>query len=142
MTLPGLHIDSIQELFDALNKEAKEIQSFTEITMSEDMNEVVYRGNALQVYIARTGAMLAEAEYVLNFRLETAVMSAIAEIMEANKLSAGVQNALVASRLKEERKLVKTIERLNRTVTHQSEWCRSVLSKCREEMRLTNYLPN
>jgi hypothetical protein len=38
------------------------IQYFLEITMSEDANEAVVRGNDLAVYMARTGKLIADAK--------------------------------------------------------------------------------
>ena len=49
-----------------LQSEAQEIQEFLEITMSDNPQEVIERGNDLQVYMARTGKMLADAKYILN----------------------------------------------------------------------------
>ena len=52
-----------------LQSEAQEIQEFLEITMSDNPQEVIERGNDLQVYMARTGKMLADAN------IETDVVS-------------------------------------------------------------------
>ena len=54
------------------------------------------------------------------------------------KLSGKVQNALVDSICQEEKYLVDWIDRLNATCTHQLDFCRSIISKNKEELRLSN----
>lgn len=124
--------------FEELKREAEEIQSLTEITPSGEIEEAVQRGNDLVVYIARTGTMLAEARYYLNQKMNDETIKLIERILSKEKLSAKVQNALMDSICKEEQYLVDYIERLNRTCTHQMEWCRTIVSKGKEEMRLNN----
>ena len=121
---------------EELVKETEAIQAFAEITIGEDINEAVQRGNDLIVYIARTGKMLADAKYHLNLKRMSEAMNVVERIMDKAKLSAGVQNAMIDSLCKDEQQLVDWIERLNRTCTHQMEWCRTLVSKAKEEMRL------
>jgi hypothetical protein len=124
--------------FNDLLTEAESIQSFAEINIGEDIEEAVQRGNDLIVYIARTGKMLADAKYYLNKKMNDETMKLIERILSKQKLSAKVQNSLMDSICKEEQYLVDFIERLNRTCTHQMEWCRTLVSKGKEEMRLSN----
>ena len=51
---------------DKISEELAAIDAFLNITMSEDVQEAVLRGNDLAVYIARTGKLLADAKYHLN----------------------------------------------------------------------------
>ena len=46
--------------------ELTNIDSFLNITMSEDVAEAVQRGNDLAVYVARSGKLLADSKYWLN----------------------------------------------------------------------------
>ena len=46
--------------------ELTNIDSFLNITMSEDATEAVQRGNDLAVYVARSGKLLADSKYWLN----------------------------------------------------------------------------
>lgn len=46
--------------------ELTNIDSFLNITMSEDAAEAVQRGNDLAVYVARSGKLLADSKYWLN----------------------------------------------------------------------------
>lgn len=121
-----------------LKAEAQAIQDFLEITMIDAPQEVIERGNDLQVYMARTGKMLADAKYILNEQKRTETMNVVQEFIIDQKLSAKVQNALIDGLCKEAQYLVDWIDRLNAACTHQLDWCRSVNSKNKEEMRLNN----
>ena len=123
---------------EGIRKEAQQIQEFLEITMSDNPQEVIERGNDLQVYMARTGKLLADAKYMLNEQKRHETMDIIRDFIIDQKLSAKVQNALIDGLCKEEQYLVDWIDRLNAACTHQLDWCRSVNSKNKEEMRLTN----
>lgn len=124
--------------FEELTKEAQKIQDFLEITMSDDPQEVIERGSDLQVYMARTGKMLADAKYILNAQKHNETMDIVRDFIIDQKLSAKVQNALIDGLCKDTQYLVDWIERLNASCTHQLDWCRSVNSKNKEEMRLNN----
>ena len=123
---------------EKLRREAQELQDFLEITMSDDPQEVIERGNDLQVYMARTGKMLADAKYMLNKQKHQDTMNIVREFIIDQKLSAKVQNAMIEGICKEWQYLVDWIERLNAACTHQLDWCRSVNSKNKEELRLSN----
>lgn len=123
---------------EEIRNEAQQIQEFLEITMSDNPQEVIERGNDLQVYMARTGKLLADAKYMLNEQKRHETMDIIRDFIIDQKLSAKVQNALIDGLCKEEQYLVDWIDRLNAACTHQLDWCRSVNSKNKEEMRLTN----
>lgn len=124
-------------MIDKLIKECEEIQSFLEMTMSDDSVEVVGRACDLAVYMARTGKMFADASKLYNGRKKEEVLETIAYISEC-KLSAKVQNAIVDSICQEEKYLVDWTNRLNATCTHQLDFCRSIISKNKEELRLSN----
>jgi len=121
-----------------LTEEAGQIQGFLEITMSDDPQEVVERGNDLIVYLARTAKMLADAKLILNEVRKDQCMEVVSRFIIDQKLSAKVQNALIDGLAREQQYLVDWIERLNACITHQMDWCRSVVSKNKEEMRLNN----
>lgn len=124
--------------YEDLLKEAGDIQSFLQITMSDSPVEVVERGNDLIVYMARTGQMLADARLLLNEAKKNEAMEVIRQFIIDQKLSAKVQNALIDGLARDKQYLVDWIERLNAACTHQLDWCRSVVSKNKEEMRLSN----
>lgn len=122
--------------FEQLEQEAKYIQDFLDITMSEDPTEATLRGNDLAVYISRTGKMLADAKYHRDKRLKGTSMTKIKELGKDLNIPASTLNELIKSSCYLENYLVNWIERLNRTAVHQLEWCRTLISKAKEEMKL------
>jgi hypothetical protein len=127
------HITSPESLYC----EAKDIQSFAEITVSDNPQEIAERMISLGVYIARSGKMLADAKYHLNKKRKDETMQLIELILSNKKLSAKVQNSLIDSICRDEQYLVDWIERLNRSVTHQMEEMRSLLSYEKENLRIS-----
>lgn len=121
------HITSLDKIFI----EANQMQEFLEITCSEDGNEVVLRGNDIAVFIARSGKLLADAK----FHQDTAKKAAI-HAFSKHGYSPSVLKDLVNADAKNENYAVNWLERLNRSATHQHEWCRSVLSKLKQEMSM------
>lgn len=112
---------------DELRSEAKEIQSFLDITVSEQIEEVLERGAMLSAYIARTGKMRADAEYHRDLMLESQIINMLRD--EARlQLPANTVNKLVDAAIRDYNHLCTTCERLNRTATHQLDWCRTVVS--------------
>ena len=120
--------------FTDLIDECRTIDEFMGITPSDNIEEIVERGNALIVYINRTGKMLADARYHLNTVRKSDIMKIIQEIIP-EKLSAKVQNMLVDASALEQQFLVDWCERLNRTAVHQLDWCRTLISKAKAEMQ-------
>lgn len=124
--------------YEELAEEAKNIQSYAEMTMSDNPVEAVQRGNDLIVYLARTSEMLAEAKRMLNDARKSECMEVIREFIVDQKLSAKVQNSLIDGLCSRQQYLVDWLDRLNSTCTHQLDWCRSLVSKHKEELRLSN----
>ena len=123
------HISTLEQL----ESEALTIQDFLSITCSEEMAEVVQRGNDLVVYIARTGKMLADC----GWHRDKATSESIIAKLNVN-LSAMILKRLIETECKRENYIYLWVERLNRASTHQYEWCRSLLSKAKAEMQYQN----
>lgn len=114
--------------------ELSDIQSFLEITVGEQIEEVVERGKDIQVYMARTGYLLAQAKRELNAAMSSEVMNILREAARGAGASHTAVNALVKSACKDEQYLVDWIERMNRTATHQLDFCRTLISLEKERM--------
>ncbi|AVM53345.1 hypothetical protein JN06_01382 [Bacteroides zoogleoformans] len=121
--------------------ELNEIDGFLNITMSENPEEAVVRGNDLAAYVARTGKLLADAKYHLNEAKNNEVMETLRETAKNAKATAKAVNALVDSLCRDEQYMVDWCERANRTATHQLSWCVTVISKAKEEMKLGRFVP-
>lgn len=126
---------------DRILSELTDIDSFLNITMSENPEEALQRGNDLASHVARTGKLLADAKYHLNQARSSEVMETLRETAKNAKATAKAVNALVDSLCREEQYLVDWCERANRTATHQLSWCVTVISKAKEEMKLGRFVP-
>lgn len=126
---------------DRILSELTDIDSFLNITMSENPEEALQRGNDLASHVARTGKLLADAKYHLNQARSSEVMETLRETAKNAKATAKAVNALVDSLCREEQYQVDWCERANRTATHQLSWCVTVISKAKEEMKLGRFVP-
>ncbi|MBP1615723.1 MAG: hypothetical protein H6Q13_3171 [Bacteroidetes bacterium] len=124
---------------DRITAELTEMDKFLNITMSENAEEAVQRGNDLAVYVARTGKLLADAKYWLDEAMRSEVLNTLRDTAKEAKATATAVNALVNSLCKEERYLVNWCERNNRTATHQLSWCVTIISKAKEEMKMAGF---
>lgn len=113
-------------------KELKDIQNQIEVEMQDDPVEAQYRGNYLVAQIARTGKLLADAKLHRDKKLNSSI---IEQMKKISQLPASTANKFAEALCEEENYLVNWCERLNRACTHQLDWCRTVLSKAKEEMR-------
>ena len=104
---------------DKISEELAAIDAFLNITMSEDVQEAVLRGNDLAVYIARTGKLLADAKYHLNVKKKSEVFDTLRETASRAGATSKAVNAIIDSLCKDEQYLVDWCDRLNRTATHQ-----------------------
>ena len=134
----NLLITSKEQIFAELTN----IDSFLNITMSENAEEAVQRGNDLAVYIARTGKLLADSKYWLNEAMKSEIMQTLEVTAKNAKATATAINALIGSLCREDRYLVDWCERYNRTATHQLSWCVTVISKAKEEMKISGMYNN
>jgi predicted transcriptional regulator len=123
-------------------KELAGIDAFLNITCNEQIEEVVQRGNDLSVHLARSGKLLADAKYHLDRKMKSEVFDTLKEAGKQAKASQTAVNKIIASLCAEEQYLVNWADRANRTATHQLDWLRSLLSKAKEEMRLTPAMYN
>lgn len=119
--------------------ELKTMDEFLKITMSEDGEEAQARGNDLSAYMARSGKLLADAKYYLNAALKSDLMEVIRDNAKKANVSHKATNTLIDCLCKDQRFLVDWAERTNRSCTHQLDWCRTVISKAKEEMRLSGF---
>lgn len=124
---------------EALLAEAVDMQEYLEFQIdSTNIAAVEDRGNELCVYMARSGKMLSDAKKILNTKKEHQLWQLLREFADSNVSKTGM-NELVKSICKDEQFAVDWIERINRSCTHQFEWCRSLISKAKAEMAMNTY---
>lgn len=128
--------DSMITPFEDLLSEAEAIQEFLEEETPSEISLVLMRGNELLAYIARTGKMKADAKYWKEKKTKSAIMDTVKELGK-DLMPASTLNKLIDANCEKESMLLEWCDRLNRTATHQVDWLRSVLSKEKEELRLS-----
>ncbi len=121
---------------EQLRAEATTMQRYLEELCPADPTQINERIRTLQVYMARSGEMLAQAKELLNRKRNQEIAQTIVKIAREGHLSAKAQNVLVDSLAAEESFLVNWIDRINATCTHQADHTRSLLAYEREQMRL------
>jgi len=97
----NLTITPPQDIADELQV----IDAFLNVTMSEDAEEAVLRGNDLAAHIARTGKLLADAKYHLNAKKKDDVFATLEIAAKQAGATATAINAIVNSLCKEEQRL-------------------------------------
>lgn len=127
---------------DEIVEELKTIDAFLNITISEQIEEAVERGNDLTVYIARSGKLLADARYHLNEKLKDEVFETLRMTSKQAGASHTAVNTIIKSLCKEEQYVVDWCERINRACTHELDWCRTLISKAKTEMQYSSNYQN
>lgn len=120
---------------DQILEELAEIDKYLNITVSEQIEEVVMRGNDLAVYMSRSGKLLADAKFHLNDKMKDEVFETLRKTAREVKASHTAVNQIIKSLCKEEQYLVDWCERVNRSCTHNIDWCRTLISKAKSEMQ-------
>lgn len=116
-------------------KELKIIQSVIDIEMNEDIQEAIDRGNYCSAQLARTGKLLADAKLIRDRKLSSEVVTNLKKVIA---LPASTANKYVDALCFDENYLVNWCERVNRSCTHQLDWCRTLISKAKAEMQAFN----
>ena len=132
-----LHITPKEQIL----RELEVIQACEEETISEEVSKVIEYGQTLAPYISRSGKLLADAKHHLNTRMKEDTFDALAKAAKQGGATAKAINAIVDSLCAEERYLVAFAERVNRCGVHRLDWCRTLISKAKEDMRLAGMQP-
>ena len=132
-----LHITPKEQIL----RELEVIQACEEETISEEVSKVIEYGQTLAPYISRSGKLLADAKHHLNTRMKEDTFDALRKTAKQGGATAKAINAIVDSLCAEERYLVDFAERVNRCGVHRLDWCRTLISKAKEEMRLVGMQP-
>lgn len=126
------HINTLEEL----ESECLLHEQVINLTCSEQPEEALQHGNDLTVIIARTGKMMADAQY----HRDNAISNAIEKTVEtgmSDRLSASALTKYVNSCTSTENFIYTWIERIHRTAEKQLDWTRTIISYAKEEMRLS-----
>lgn len=119
---------------EELNKECQTMQEFLEITCTDDPDGLIGRLADLNVYLARSGKLLAD----LKFEKDKQVSSFIkANEERIAMLPASVSNKLINAETSECNYYVNWLDRINRSLVHVGDNMRTQLSFIKEELKLT-----
>jgi len=114
--------------FNRLESEALEYQEKMELPIDENNLEGCLT-EAVQIN-ARTGKMLADAQYYQDEAIKNNI---IREMKELVKLPAMTLNKFISAYCKEENYLVNMIERLNKASDKKAKACITLISKLKAE---------
>lgn len=115
-------------------KEAERIQQFLETPVYEDINSLLGRLSEINVCLARTGKMLADARLILDRSISASYAEHTKLIL---KMPATVASKFISSQCPDQNYLVNWLERLNKSCVHQGDNLRTQVSYVKEELRLT-----
>lgn len=122
---------------DEIRAECEQYQAELECIMPSDINEAIERGKNIAAYHARIGYLLALAKQLARAKKTSEIGETIIKIAKEQYLSSRAQNALVDSVANDEMFLVDWLDRLGSMAVHQLDFLRSIISKEKEEMRIS-----
>ncbi|MDY3521344.1 hypothetical protein PG614_02520 [Riemerella anatipestifer] len=117
-----------------IKKELETMQVFLESVVDDDPGIAVSYGNDALVYYSRSGKLLADAKMHKDRKLRSELVEQIKVI---SGLSASVANKFIDTLTEEENYLVNWADRINAALARRADFCRTMISKAKEEMRLT-----
>lgn len=124
------------EILEQLTKEVSGIQAFMQECPTDEPSVLAERLSYCNVYLARSGEMLAQAKSLLN-DATVSVWEAKGDLL----LKAGAQLAqkVLAGYCSKEQFLCDWLDRVNRGLVHQSDNLRTLISLAKENMRQGRY---
>lgn len=114
-------------------KEIEEMQTFLEITASDNPKELNQRLTDINVYMARSGKMLADAK-ALQDSITAKVYDEHKEFL--GRIPATVAIKFVTSQTVTANQLVNWLDRINRTLVHAGDNIRTQISFAKQDMAL------
>lgn len=120
---------------EQLEIKAQKMQAFLEERPGSEPNDLIERLEFLNILVAESGKMLADAEWYRDQIIEGTIMDALKKSYE-EKLSPSALNQYVKAVARDYNFLVKWIDRINATATHQIDGLRSIISYRKAEMTL------
>jgi hypothetical protein len=127
---------------EQISEELSQFQDFlNDMPLGDDPNSIVEYGNKVSSIISRTGKMVADSKWHFKNSSREEVLTIINEYCGKN-VAKEVQKLLADTVLKDIQYIVDWADRVNRTATHKLEWCRTVVSKLKEEMKYVSGVNN
>jgi hypothetical protein len=111
------------------------MQSYLEQPCPDDEEKIIQRMNYLQVLIAQSGQLMADAKFMRDAEIQKAIMSVMGDPTFVGS-SATMIKEYVNSCAKEFNYLVNFSDRINSSATKQLQATISVLSYRKEQMKI------
>ena len=125
-----MYYDQLRDMED----EVARINAYLSSPAPRDPDALTERLSQISSYNARTGEMLADAEYILALQRGESLHRLL---IDDPKMPAGQQKTLVDSECAYATKVCRLIERANRACVHAGEACITLVSFSKEEMSLS-----
>jgi len=110
-------------------------QSQMDDKLIDEPTQIMEQLTIAESIMVNSGKMLADAKYWLNDAMHSETVNTLKELAKQNKLvTSTAVNQIIKSLCKEQQYLVDWCERVNRSATHRSDYCRSIISKHKAEM--------
>ena len=132
---------STADIIERLTREASEIQAYRDTEPSTD-NPVLLaeRIAKTEVYLSRSGEMLAQAKMILN-QMTASISDAKGEKW-VKTMGPQLAGKVLAGYCAKEQFLVDWLDRINRGLVHSSDSLRSLLSYAKAQMVVSGYADN
>lgn len=121
-------------IIERIGKDCDQLQSFLSITTSDDPNELVMRLSELNVWLARSSIMLAEAKKIQDISMFNAYQEYLSGSVN---LPPSALKKYIESQLYDVNFLVNRLDRLNAACVHIGDNIRTQISFAKEELKLT-----
>ena len=121
---------------DKLQIECQTIQEYLEEGCSEELPLLSEYGSKIAEYMARSGKMLADSKHWKQVANSKAIRKIAEEYAGKKFPPALVVKDFIESECQIETHLLNWVDRLNTSCTHRLDWCRTLISKGKEELRL------
>lgn len=118
---------------DIIN-ECEEMQKFLEEPVSEEPDDLAGRLSLLNVYMARSGNLLAIAKNIQETDRRDAFEKKGSVIAD---LSPSIASKFIECQTSEANHLVNWLDRINRSCVHQSDNLRTIFSFVKENLKMT-----
>jgi len=111
------------------------MQEFLEQKPDNQEEGLIKRMELLQILLAQSGELLADAKYILDTRKNDSITIALKEAM-AGDWSVSIINKKIDALCKEENYLVNWMDRINSAAVHQIDALRTIISYRKAQMNL------
>lgn len=122
---------------DDLLKTATAMQSYLQKKPADQDEQLLLRLERLQILLAKSGKMLADAKHHLDAKKNDAIMETLKEALEQTDWTASMINKKIDALCRDEHYLVNLIDRINSSASNQIKALITIISYRKEQMRLT-----